>query len=176
MSFCHVFLVSLCCGGQRSSQFSCSWNQWEIIASRVPFKSQFELVLSCSVLKELVVISSEPSSFTCADAFIGSWTALFFLDGNSDKRPMNAIFRSPSCFQDQNQLVSGQHYFLQKLFSSPLNSCSWRSQLGDLILSLVCWGGGFSETSPLCNVSGRRVHRPPRRSSTTRARFILLSI
>ena len=92
------FLLASFCGGQRSSQFSGSWNQRKVCASCVPFKPQFELKLSCSVLKELVVISREPSSSTCADAFVGSWSALLFLDGNSDRRAINAIFSESELF------------------------------------------------------------------------------
>jgi len=39
--------------GSLRIQFSGSWNQCKVCACRVPFKSQFELVLSCSVLKNL---------------------------------------------------------------------------------------------------------------------------
>ena len=110
------FLLTSSCGGQRSPQFSGSWNQWKVSASRVAFKSQFELVLSCSVCKELVVISKEPSSSTCADAFVGSWSALFLLDGNSDKRAINAIFSESELFSGPEPACVGSALVLFKNF------------------------------------------------------------
>ena len=72
------------CEGQRSSQFSGFSNQRKVWDSRV--QSRFELLLFCSVFKELAVI------------------------------------------QNQYQLDSGHHYFLQNVSSISLNSWSWQSQ------------------------------------------------
>ena len=110
------FLLSSSCAGQRSSQLSGCWNQCKVSASRVPLKSQFELVLSCSVLKELVVISRESSTSTCADAFVGSWSALSFLDGNSDKRAINAMFSESELFSGPEPACSGSALVSAKNF------------------------------------------------------------
>jgi len=67
-------------------------------------------------LKELVVISREPSSSTFAHAFVASWSALFFLDGKSDKRAINVIFSESEFFQNQNQLVSVSISFFKNSF------------------------------------------------------------
>jgi hypothetical protein len=67
-------------------------------------------------VKELVVISRDSSS--CADASAGSWSALFFLDDNSDKRAINSTFlkseffsgAEPACFG--SALVSAKSFFV----------------------------------------------------------------
>jgi hypothetical protein len=55
-------------------------------------------MLSCSVFKELAEISRGLSSSTCTDIFVGSWSALFFLNRNWGGGAVNAIFSESDLF------------------------------------------------------------------------------
>jgi len=78
--------------------------------------------------------------------------------------------------RNRNSGCSRKWYRVITAHSDSLNGTCSEVVRSFHLVALVCWREGFSEISPLCNLSGRRVHRPPRGSWTTRARFIFLSM
>ena len=68
------------------------------------------------------MISREPSYSISADGIVGSWSALFFLDCNSDQGPINAIFGVGVVFRTITILIRVSITFCIQVSSSPLNS------------------------------------------------------
>ena len=143
-------LLASSCGGQRLSQFSGSWDQWNICASRsyqdnllAPFVKMLSLAL---------------------EALCSYWTVIQI------KEQSMQFSVSQSSFQDQNQLVSGQHYFLEKLSSSSLNSCLWRSQ------QKIVYNENRTQESRVCGSSGSSTWATGLRFGHTHSFFFKLAI